>query len=55
VTLDEFYAEQGASIPLQRLGDAEDVADLVCFLASARTRYITGTTIDIDGGLSGTV
>jgi len=55
VTLDEFHAEQGASIPLQRLGEAEDVADLVCFLASARTRYITGTAINIDGGLSGTV
>jgi NAD(P)-dependent dehydrogenase (short-subunit alcohol dehydrogenase family) len=42
-------------IPLGRLGEAEDVADLVCFLASERARYITGTTITIDGGLSGLV
>ena len=50
MTLDEFYAKQGESIPLQRLGEAEDVADLVCFLASERARYITGTAINIDGG-----
>jgi 3-oxoacyl-[acyl-carrier protein] reductase len=55
MTLDEFYAKQGESIPLRRLGEAEDVADLVCFLASERARYITGTAINIDGGLSGAV
>jgi 3-oxoacyl-[acyl-carrier protein] reductase len=55
MTLDEFYAKQGESIPLQRLGEAEDVADLVCFLASERARYITGTAINIDGGVSGAV
>jgi NAD(P)-dependent dehydrogenase (short-subunit alcohol dehydrogenase family) len=55
MTLDEFYARQGESIPLKRLGEAEDVADLVCFLASERARYITGTAIKIDGGISGTV
>jgi 3-oxoacyl-[acyl-carrier protein] reductase len=55
MTLDEFYTRQGASIPLKRLGEAEDVADLVCFLASERARYITGTAINIDGGISGAV
>ena len=55
LTLDEFYAKQGELIPLRRLGEAEDVADLVCFLASERGRYITGTAINIDGGLSGAV
>ena len=55
MALDEFYAKQGESIPLQRLGEAEDVADLVCFLASERARYITGTAINLDGGLSGAV
>jgi NAD(P)-dependent dehydrogenase (short-subunit alcohol dehydrogenase family) len=53
LTLDEFYAKQGEVIPLRRLGEAEDVADLVCFLASERARYITGTAINVDGGLSG--
>jgi 3-oxoacyl-[acyl-carrier protein] reductase len=55
MTLDEYYANEGASIPLQRLGEAEEVADLVCFLASERARYITGTAINIDGGVSGAV
>ncbi len=55
LALDEFYARQGESLPLQRLGEAEDVADLVCFLASERVRYITGTAITIDGGISGAV
>jgi NAD(P)-dependent dehydrogenase (short-subunit alcohol dehydrogenase family) len=55
MTLDEFYAQQGQSIPLKHLGEAEDVADLVCFLASERARYITGTAINLDGGLSGAV
>jgi len=32
------------------LGDPEDVANLVVFLASARARYITGTTVQVDGG-----
>jgi NAD(P)-dependent dehydrogenase (short-subunit alcohol dehydrogenase family) len=55
MTLDEFYAKQGETIPLRRLGEAEDVADLVCFLASERARYITGAAINLDGGLSGVV
>jgi 3-oxoacyl-[acyl-carrier protein] reductase len=55
LTLDEFYVKQGESIPLKHLGEAEDAADLVCFLASERARYITGTAINLDGGLSGAV
>lgn len=39
-------------IPLGRPGKAEDVAAAVAFLASPRGRYITGTTLAVDGGLS---
>lgn len=39
------------SIPLKRMGDAEEVASLVCFLLSKASSYITGETIKIDGGL----
>ncbi len=39
-----------AMIPLQRLGQPEDVAELVGFLATDRAGYITGQVITIDGG-----
>lgn len=37
--------------PLKREGRPEEVADLVCFLASDRSSFMTGTNIDINGGL----
>ena len=39
------------SIPLQRLGNVNDVSELVHFLASDNASYITGQTISVDGGL----
>lgn len=39
------------SIPLQRLGDSSDVAELVSFLASSAAGYITGQVIGVNGGL----
>jgi len=38
--------------PLRRLGEPEDVADVVVFLASEQARFITGQTIYVDGGIS---
>jgi len=38
--------------PLRREGDARDVADLVLFLAAADSDYLTGTNIDINGGMA---
>ena len=38
-------------VPLQRAGSAEEVADLVAFLASERAAYITGQAIPINGGM----
>jgi 3-oxoacyl-[acyl-carrier protein] reductase len=41
----------GPGIPLGRLGKPEEVADLVFFLVSDQSQYITGKAIDIDGGI----
>ena len=38
-------------IPVGRYGEPEDVAGLVCYLASPLAGYITGTVIPVDGGL----
>jgi len=39
-------------IPLQRFGDADEVAAAITFLASEAARYITGATLTVDGGLT---
>lgn len=40
------------SIPLRRFGAADEVADLVSFLTSERAAYITGSVLQIDGGIT---
>jgi 3-oxoacyl-[acyl-carrier protein] reductase len=40
-----------AAIPLGRWGTPQEFGDVACFLASERARYITGTTVVVDGGL----
>ena len=46
------HARLAAFHPLQRLGDADDVANLVVFLASDESRFVTGTEIAVDGGFT---
>jgi len=48
-TLDEFVKTR---IPAKRLGEADEVADVVLYLASDSAAYITGEVITIDGGLT---
>lgn len=51
MTEDLNEAELKINIPLNRFGEAEEVADLVAFLASDKASYITGECISINGGL----
>jgi NAD(P)-dependent dehydrogenase (short-subunit alcohol dehydrogenase family) len=48
----EALAEVADKLPFKRTGDPKEVSDLVCFLASARASYISGTVVMIDGGAS---
>jgi NAD(P)-dependent dehydrogenase (short-subunit alcohol dehydrogenase family) len=54
VPLPAFYEQmaEGAGIPLGRVGRSEEFADLASFLLSARASYLSGTAINLDGGLS---
>lgn len=47
---EEILADMAKDIPMNRLGGAEEIASLIVFLASNKASYITGTTIQIDGG-----
>jgi 3-oxoacyl-[acyl-carrier protein] reductase len=51
VLSDELKAKILAGIPLKRLGEPDEVAAAVEFLASARAGYITGQVIDVNGGM----
>lgn len=50
-TLDEQSASQGVDIPAGRVGTPEEFASMVVFLASERASHVTGTAIQVDGGL----
>jgi 3-oxoacyl-[acyl-carrier protein] reductase len=50
-TKDEVRAAVASATPLRREGEAREVADLVAYLASPESTFITGTSIDINGGL----
>ena len=51
-SLEERYAEMGKNVPLGRVGESEEAANLITFLASERASFITGVAINMDGGLS---
>ena len=57
MTMRAFYDRfaEDAGIPLGRFGRAAEFADLGCFLLSTRASYLTGTAINLDGGLSPSV
>jgi 3-oxoacyl-[acyl-carrier protein] reductase len=56
-TLEQFYADsvERLGIPLGRVGEANEVGDLIAFLCSSRSTYISGVSINVDGGSSAVV
>ena len=52
IAVEQLYADMAKDIPLGRVGRAEEVANAIAFLASEAASYITGTSINLDGGTS---
>lgn len=52
VPFDEVIAEFAHEIPLGRFGTAEEVAAMVVWLSSPRAAYVTGQTVNVDGGIA---
>jgi 3-oxoacyl-[acyl-carrier protein] reductase len=51
MSVEEVLSSMEKDIPIGRIGKPEELADLVVFLSSERASYITGTTIQVDGGV----
>lgn len=51
-TIEEFYEKLGKTVPMGRVGKAEEFANMACFLASDAGSYITGAAINVDGNRS---
>ena len=49
--IDDFIKNVGGSVPMKRLGQSEEVAGAVAFLASSDASYITGEELHVDGGM----
>jgi 3-oxoacyl-[acyl-carrier protein] reductase len=53
VAVEKLYDAMRAEIPLGRIGEAEEVANVIAFLVSGAASYVTGTSVNLDGGMSG--
>jgi 3-oxoacyl-[acyl-carrier protein] reductase len=49
---EKIKTEVKERIPVRRLGNPEDIADLVCYLAGPAASYVTGQVIAVDGGMT---
>ncbi|MEQ8693379.1 MAG: SDR family oxidoreductase [Pseudomonadales bacterium] len=52
LTLEEHYGVFNRMIPMRRVGEASEAGDVIAFLCSGAASYVTGTAINVDGGMS---
>jgi NAD(P)-dependent dehydrogenase (short-subunit alcohol dehydrogenase family) len=52
VTIDGLYERMGTTVPMGRVGEAQEAGDVIAFLCSGIASYVTGTAINVDGGTS---
>ncbi len=52
-SVEQHYVDTGKTVPMQRMGEAAEVANVIAFLASDAASYVTGCCINVDGGMSG--
>jgi len=50
---EQYYAEAAKDIPMKRVGEANEVATAITFLVSDAASYVTGSSLNLDGGISG--
>ena len=53
VSAEQYYSNVSKDIPMKRVGEAEEVANVITFLVSDAASYVTGSSINLDGGISG--
>jgi NAD(P)-dependent dehydrogenase (short-subunit alcohol dehydrogenase family) len=53
IKADDYYAESSKGIPMGRVGEADEVATVITFLVSNAASYVTGSSVNLDGGMSG--
>ncbi|MFD1198122.1 SDR family NAD(P)-dependent oxidoreductase [Brucella gallinifaecis] len=51
-SFDQIIAKRSAQVPMKRLGEPQDVANIAAFLASSLASYVTGADFKVDGGIS---
>ena len=53
ISAEDYYAKTAQDIPMKRVGEAEEVANVITFLVSDAASYVTGSSVNLDGGISG--